>query len=160
MKIAIFDLDDTLALTKHRLHYIKKTPKDWAGFFAACDKDWAGFFAACDKDRPNPQIIALTQRLNRGHYKVYILTGRSEDVRQQTIDWLRSHQVAYNGLLMRRSADKRPDEVVKKQMFEGVQKHYPEAKLEDFIVFDDRQKVVDMWREIGLVCCQVAKGDF
>ena len=27
-------------------------------------------------------------------------------------------------------------------------------------VFDDRQKVVDMWREEGLLCCQVYYGDF
>ena len=27
-------------------------------------------------------------------------------------------------------------------------------------VYDDRQKVVDMWREEGLVCCQVAPGNF
>ena len=27
-------------------------------------------------------------------------------------------------------------------------------------VFDDRQKVVDMWREIGLTCMQVAPGNF
>ena len=29
-----------------------------------------------------------------------------------------------------------------------------------FCVADDRQKVVDMWREIGLTCFQVAPGDF
>ena len=28
------------------------------------------------------------------------------------------------------------------------------------MVFDDRQKVVDMWREIGLTCMQVAPGNF
>jgi hypothetical protein len=27
-------------------------------------------------------------------------------------------------------------------------------------VFDDRQKVVDMWRDNGLTCMQVAPGNF
>jgi len=27
-------------------------------------------------------------------------------------------------------------------------------------VFDDRDKVVKMWRNQGLRCCQVAEGDF
>jgi hypothetical protein len=27
-------------------------------------------------------------------------------------------------------------------------------------VFDDRQKVVDMWRDMGLTCMQVAPGNF
>ena len=29
-----------------------------------------------------------------------------------------------------------------------------------FAVFDDRQQVVDMWRQNGLTCFQVADGDF
>ena len=28
------------------------------------------------------------------------------------------------------------------------------------MVFDDRQQVVDMWRQNGLTCFQVADGDF
>jgi hypothetical protein len=27
-------------------------------------------------------------------------------------------------------------------------------------VLDDRNQVVDMWRSIGLICLQVAEGDF
>jgi hypothetical protein len=29
-----------------------------------------------------------------------------------------------------------------------------------FMTVDDRQKVVDMWRDLGLTCFQVAPGDF
>ena len=29
-----------------------------------------------------------------------------------------------------------------------------------FLVVDDRQKVVNMWRDLGLTCVQVAPGDF
>ena len=31
---------------------------------------------------------------------------------------------------------------------------------EPFLVFDDRQRVVDMWRRNGIQCCQVAPGDY
>ena len=51
-----------------------------------------------------------------------------------------------------------PDEVLKKKMlleFVG-----DEWRSEVFCVFDDRQKVVDMWRDLGLTCFQVAPGDF
>ncbi|WP_457852111.1 phosphatase domain-containing protein [Mycolicibacterium conceptionense] len=27
-------------------------------------------------------------------------------------------------------------------------------------IFDDRNRVVDMWRRLGLACFQVAEGDF
>ena len=51
-----------------------------------------------------------------------------------------------------------PDEILKKKMlleFVG-----DEWKSEIFCVFDDRQKVVDMWRDLGLTCFQVASGNF
>jgi hypothetical protein len=31
---------------------------------------------------------------------------------------------------------------------------------EPIMVFDDRNQVVKMWRERGIVCAQVAEGDF
>ena len=49
-----------------------------------------------------------------------------------------------------------PDEVLKKQMLDDA----PFNKDEVLMVVDDRQKVVDMWRDIGLNCFQVAPGDF
>ena len=35
-----------------------------------------------------------------------------------------------------------------------------EWKDDVICVYDDRQKVVDMWREIGLTCMQVAPGEW
>ena len=49
-----------------------------------------------------------------------------------------------------------PDEVLKKRMLD---KHIAD-KNDVLCVYDDRQKVVDMWRNEGLLCCQVAPGDF
>ena len=34
------------------------------------------------------------------------------------------------------------------------------SKEDIFCIFDDRDKVVKMWREEGLTCMQVAPGDF
>jgi hypothetical protein len=49
----------------------------------------------------------------------------------------------------------KPDEILKKQMLDD------HVDIDDvFCVVDDRQKVVDMWREIGLTCFQVAPGNF
>ena len=48
-----------------------------------------------------------------------------------------------------------PDEILKKDMLD---KH---ADIDDvFLVVDDRNKVVDMWRSLGLDVFQVADGDF
>ena len=48
-----------------------------------------------------------------------------------------------------------PDDILKKDMLDKY------ADIDDvFLVVDDRQKVVDMWRSLGLTVFQVAEGDF
>ena len=47
------------------------------------------------------------------------------------------------------------DEILKKDM---LVKHLDINDI--FMVVDDRQKVVDMWRSLGLICFQVAEGKF
>ena len=57
---------------------------------------------------------------------------------------------------MRKEGDNRPDEVVKEEIFnENIRGNYSVR-----FVLDDRSKVVDMWRQLGLKCLQVAEGDF
>jgi len=75
-------------------------------------------------------------------------------VRDQTIDWLEAFNVPYDHLRMRATGDFTPDEEMKRQWIE-------EYKLEHILcVFDDRKKVVDMWRSLGLTRFPVAPGDF
>ena len=48
-----------------------------------------------------------------------------------------------------------PDEILKKDMLDN------HVDIDDvFLVVDDRNKVVDMWRSLGLTVFQVAPGDF
>ena len=48
-----------------------------------------------------------------------------------------------------------PDEILKKAMLDTF------VDIDDvFMCVDDRQKVVDMWRSLGLTCFQVAPGNF
>lgn len=153
--IAIFDLDGTLALNEHRQHFLEETPKNWKAFEAACGDD-----------KPNWPLISLFQNMQLTDM-VYILSGRSNDVVGETVYWLRRHgieNIDRKILKMRKSGDYRDDEIVKQEMFdkiiEDLSRTYSINLKRDIIIFDDRQKVVDMWREMGLVCCQVAPGDF
>lgn len=59
---------------------------------------------------------------------------------------------------MRRSVEDRgrPDDDVKYDMFYREVAH----RFNVLYVIDDRDKVVKMWRDIGLTCAQVAYGDF
>lgn len=59
-------------------------------------------------------------------------------------------------LFMRENNDYRSDDIVKKELYNN--------NIKDLFnvigVFDDRNKVVKMWREIGLLTLQVNEGDF
>ena len=57
---------------------------------------------------------------------------------------------------MREKDDKRSDEEVKKEIYEK----YIKSWFSVVMVFEDRNKVVDMWRNEGLLCSQVREGDF
>jgi len=144
----IFDLDGTLADVQHRLHYIQKNTDD------SC-VNWEAFNSACDKDEPNYDIIELTRMYMEEGYYIIIASGRNESARNKTGKWLIKHHVHYDDLIMRPDGDYRPDEVLKSEMLDTILQHH-----EVHMCIDDRDKVVEMWRNRGIRCLQVAKGDF
>ena len=108
------------------------------------------------EDRPIPEVINLVRLYHRAGYNVLITSGRMDNSRQSTINWLALHGVPFDELIMREFKDFRPDDEVKLELYEKhIEPHYRVS-----IVLDDRQRVVDMWRRIGLRCLQVDYGDF
>lgn len=71
--------------------------------------------------------------------------------------WLLRHLgIPFEGPYMRTARDDRKDEVVKCELYDReIKPHF-----EVLCVLDDRDQVVRMWRAVGLVCLQVAPGDF
>lgn len=105
-------------------------------------------------DEPNKPIISLIMQLEQWNDLIFV-SGRKDLCRNDTITWLNKYGFDDFELHMRRADDYRSDEIVKKEIYE---KHiYPRQVR---WVFDDRDKVVKMWRELGLTCLQVAEGDF
>lgn len=142
----IFDLDGTLANLDHRLGFIKSKPKNWKAFFAGVSED-----------APIGTMVALLKQLAEPEDNhILICSGRSQECEEATVNWLKHHGIVYNALYMRADGDYRDDSIVKKELLQQI---FEDGYLPE-LVFDDRQRVVDMWREEGLTCCQVAKGDF
>jgi hypothetical protein len=137
----VFDLDGTLALTDHRAHFLQQQPKDWRGFYAACDQD-----QPCQ-----PIIQALLSFDDDGH-DVEIWSGRSDEVKDKTRAWLAVHGLRNIPIRMRAEGDHRPDHVLKAKWLD-------EGRAPD-LVFEDRASMVAMYRARGIVCCQVAPGNF
>src|ERR1043166_3175138 len=103
----LFDLDGTMADCGHRLHHIKSKRKNWDAFFAACEKDG-----------PIPHIVELARHLRRVE-KLVFCSGRSDQVRQETEDWLKRHGLS-GPLYMRRKRDTRADYIVKGELLDQI----------------------------------------
>jgi hypothetical protein len=151
----IFDLDGTLALIKHRRHIVEDPSRD--------DSKWRQFYAACDKDQPNEPVLKVMESLRR-FADVWIFSGRSEEVKDKTIRWLCDHtsfspwQLEYEGLLtMRQAGDYTADDLLKKQWLDAM---LVDDRKRLVAAFDDRDRVVKMWRAAGVACFQVAEGEF
>lgn len=144
MRAAIFDLDGTLCDIRHRLHHVR----DGA-------RDWDAFFAGIPNDEPFEAIRELLLTLDNADVPIVLCSGRPEKCRESTCQWLIQHGVPYRALYMRPDNNTRPDHVVKAQILAGLRGD----GFEPFIVIDDRQSVVDMWRENGLTCLQAAPSE-
>ena len=147
-KIVIFDLDGTLALIDKRRDI---STKDNGKF------DWDVFFDPknIDLDLPNQPVIDMANLLSKQGYTIMNLSGRSDVTHQATINWLAKHDVNYDHLVMRpQNHLYLPDNDLKQMWLDSI------GVDNVAMVFDDRQQVVDMWRQNGLTCFQVADGDF
>jgi predicted kinase len=134
-KAIICDLDGTLALHNGRNPYDAST---------------------CDQDLVNQPVAEAICKYARDDYKVLFTSGRESVYREQTIKFLKKVNIPGYQLFMRAAGDRRKDHVVKLELFQRhIHGHYNVEA-----VFDDRQRVVDMWRDVGLTVFQVADGNF
>ena len=142
-EIVIFDIDGTLADVSERIHHVRKKPKNWNAFFQGMAQDKAIH-----------AMVRLCNLLYASGIQIILCSGRSEEHRPQTIDWLAQQGVNYHDLILRKDNDRRPDSVVKREMLATIDK----SKV--LFVVEDRSRVVEMWRSEGLVCLQCAPGEF
>jgi len=137
----IFDVDGTLALIASRR--------------------WDEFYAACVDDKPNVPVVRTLNSLCM-HNDIWFFSGRSDVVRAQTIDWLQRHTILFNSridcyLTMRRHGDYTPDHELKRDWLRNM---LDVDRQRLVAIFEDRARNVRMWRSEGVVCFQVADGEF
>lgn len=176
----IFDLDGTLADCEHRRHYVdlnknrcpsckppfasridsEKLPCPDCGFNASRWRpDWQAFYEACDEDKPIEPVINVMDGyfynctdLERFLREVQIWSGRCESVREKTQKWL-AENILFDGLgamitlRMRPKGDSTPDDELKERWLDEV--IAGSCKIIE-CVYDDRPKLVRMWRRRGI----------
>jgi phosphoglycolate phosphatase-like HAD superfamily hydrolase len=149
-KAIIFDLDGTLCNTDHRQHFVQGEYKK---------KDFDKFYENMHLDPPHAWCVNLVHLYYNAGYKIFFCSGRPDNYREKTEVWIHQHtllRLSEYVLMMRPAGNYGDDRIIKEAMYRtGIE---PEYMVE--VVIDDRQKVVDMWRAIGLTCLQCAPGDF
>lgn len=134
----ICDLDGTLAIHNGRSPY---------------DED------KCDTDLVNEQIRTLLWQTTGSTAHLIFVSGRHDTVKEKTEKWIKEHGCPGRSfdLFMRKANDNRNDAIVKREIF----MEHINGKWNVLFVLDDRNRVVDMWRnDLGLTCLQVQEGDF
>ena len=106
------------------------------------------------EDTPNAPVIAAVRAMYNSGRDVVYCSGRHEDFREVTAQWIEKH-VGIPGPLFMRPGPGR-DDIVKLALFD----QHIRNRWAVVGVFDDRKRVVDMWRSLGLTVFHVAEGNF
>lgn len=135
----ICDLDGTIAL-----HGNNRSPFD---------------YGKVDHDAVNWPVAGIVQTYAERGYTILYTSGRETLARELTEKWLKENALPFDSphmLIMRPTGDHRNDAVVKRELFDNYIREHYNVKF----VLDDRDRVVKMWRDLGLCCLQVAYGNF
>ena len=142
----IFDLDGTLADIEHRLYLIEQDKQEWELFF------WA-----CIDDKPIEHVIRILELL-APRADIWIWTGRDEICRQMTVEWIEKFVgISAYQLWMRMHGDHQQDSALKQLWLESM---HEDDRSRLVAVFEDRNQVVQMFRQNGVTCYQVNEGNF
>lgn len=132
----LFDVDGTLALMNGR------APYDWH---------------RVGEDLPNEPVVRILRFLyNNSSASIFIVSGRDGICKEETKLWLDTYEIPYTRVFMRDVGNNEKDAIIKERIY----RENFEGQWNVLAVFDDRSSVVQMWRELGLLCLQVAPGDF
>lgn len=140
-RCVLVDIDGTLALnTSNRSFYdFTKVGKDTPDPFVSCLVDALYNYGLEQSGDRYPYII--------------LMSGREESCREQTEEWLDKHFIPYDKLLMRAEGDRRPDFLVKRELFENNIRD----KYAVLGVVDDRPQCVRLWQGLGLRVANMGK---
>lgn len=141
----MFDLDGTLSNCTARVHLIREV-------------SWDAFHAQCALDPVYPAEAEVARAWGRFHNVAYV-TGRSEPHRDATERWLSRNDLPKGLLLMRAANDVRPSTEAKFDLMKELQRRiHPRQSIA--FVMEDQDKLVALWRDLGMTCLQPRAGAF
>ena len=151
----VFDLDDTIANSQHR---VQKYLWNVDTGERIENPDWDAFFEQCHLDTLLPAGVLARHHLESGH-DVRIWTARCASVRNKTVKWLQDNDIWLrhaSHLRMRPINNRIDDDLLKLSWLKEEEK----LGFRPDIIFEDRKRLVDMYRDNGYTVFQVDYGDF
>ena len=148
-RAVIFDLDGTVCDDSHRQTILLNNKGN------ITDDIWRQYHSACVDDAPIDIVCRCLYLLSLDN-EIIIITGRDEQYRQITLDWLLKHNLPHDELYMRPNGHHVSSVEFKRNIYNEQIKD----KFDIVGVFEDRKCVTDMWREEGLICLQTKEGNY
>ncbi|UXQ90350.1 polynucleotide kinase [Escherichia phage TR2] len=140
--VYIFDYDGTLSDGAHRLDKLPKTDPHLT-------ESWIEFNSLSRFDSPfNDTISVMNSIYDSGAY-IIILTGRSDHVLDESLDWLTKNGCKYNVMVMRSASDNRKDTIIKEEFLNSIGIERITA------AWDDSPNVINHFRSLGITTYQV-----
>lgn len=132
-KAKIWDLDGTLVNVRGILHLLGQK------------NGFDSFHRASSFCPPNTDVVRAARQSHEEGYANLIFTGRTEQYRALSVDWLGRNWVPYTHMWMRADGDYRKDFVVKREMYDEASRVY-----EIIHATDDRPEIVALWNHLGV----------
>lgn len=131
----IVDVDGTLCDVTSVRHHVLTKPKDFDAFHAGS--------VSCP---PHQQAIDYAKTAWIEGHAVLVVTGRMEQWRGHTLQWLMKHMpVPWEVLRMRPHGDYRKDTDVKREI------HTDLTRTWDIVgAIDDNPAIVELWQSLGI----------
>ena len=113
--------------------------------------DWDAF-----DDEVDEKVKEIVNLFSKSGRSIIICSGRKSSSREVLQTWLEHNLIPFDGIFMRDKDDNRKDSIIKQEIYlRDIEPFY-----DVFLILDDRDQVVKMWRDLGLKCLQVQEGNF
>lgn len=129
------DLDGTLANLNGRLPYGESQ-------------------ATCEEDLLREDVRDMVQEYADRGLTIILMSGRFRRYTEHTVRWLEKHNIPWDELFLREDDDMRGDEVIKRELYED----YIEPFYDIITAIDDRNKIIRLWRSLGISVIDVGNG--
>ena len=144
----VVDLDGTLSNLRKRIQHAK-------------NKEWEEFHLAAKDDQPHMDVLITIEAWSANKHPIIVITGRNERYRGMTLQWFAKHGIAVDALLMRPDGNFDSDSAIKPQLlfmhFDGSR---DKATDEVLVILEDRESMVETWRNLGFNCWEVRPGEY